>query len=734
MESPHPQPPQPESSRLVTAALALVSLTTLLTRLTGLSLGHQVCWDETHFGRMAGWYHNRTYYFDVHPPLGKLLIAGVGKLVGYDGSFKFREPGDDFSEHSEVLMMRYCMAILGSAIVPIGFLTVWSMTGSVRASTTAALLLIFDTGMTTISRFILLDQPLLLAIALAFLAMRRFLQVPQERTFSAQWTLRLFLVGLSLGAAISVKFVGVFIVSYVGLLTIHQLWAITGDMKTTLGTFLKHFSYRAVFLILLPLSMYVGFFLLHFLLLSKSGPGDFQHSPLFQSSLEGNHLAGRAVVREVRDGALITLRGCISMPCGYLHSHWDLYPHGAGETQQMVGTYLFRDDNNQWQIRKMMESNLSSEVVRHGDVVRLEHRVTGRNLHSHDVPALRDKRMYQVTGYGEQGRGDDNDLWRIETVGGREGDIVTAFTSKLRFRHVHLGCLLTCVGTPLPKEWGYMMMEVTCSPWLRVRHNIAIRGIQEPTWLIEENIPPGNEEPTNVTAGFWFKFLELQEVMFFMMKRIGIQQDPLESQPSHEAWKWPFNLNTQKFCPREPRVTLVGNPLVYWVNLGFLLLYLLVSAVRIFQTSREPERLESESPADELLAGAGHLLLAYLLHYLPFFKISRQLYIHHYLPAFYFSCLLSAVLMEYLFRKIQEKNSVFKESRESVAVRSEFITVNFRAFYYGLATVVSWLLSSTPSTTFLPPCTEWREMRTILQNCQTLPIITCIGSIPGICK
>lgn len=41
------------------------------------------------------------------------------------------------------------------------------------------------------------------------------------------------------------------------------------------------------------------------------------------------------------------------------------------------------------------------EIVKNGDLVRLEHIPTRRNLHSHKETAPITKKHYQVTGYGE---------------------------------------------------------------------------------------------------------------------------------------------------------------------------------------------------------------------------------------------------------------------------------------------------------------------------------------------
>ena len=60
-------------------------------------------------------------------------------------------------------------------------------------------------------------------------------------------------------------------------------------------------------------------------------------------------------------------------------------------------------------------------------------------------------------------------------------------------------------------------------------------------------------------SGFWFRFLELQRKTLWVMGRIGIDG---AGQESHQPWKWPLNLNTQKFCPNSPRAALVGSPFV----------------------------------------------------------------------------------------------------------------------------------------------------------------------------
>jgi dolichyl-phosphate-mannose-protein mannosyltransferase len=84
----------------------------------------EVVFDEVHFGKFASFYLERTYYFDVHPPLGKLLLAGVGYLLGYDGHYHFKKIGENYVENGVPFIgLRLFPAACGAAIVPLTFLT-----------------------------------------------------------------------------------------------------------------------------------------------------------------------------------------------------------------------------------------------------------------------------------------------------------------------------------------------------------------------------------------------------------------------------------------------------------------------------------------------------------------------------------------------------------------------------------------------------------------------------------
>nr|XP_003408838.2 protein O-mannosyl-transferase 2 isoform X1 [Loxodonta africana] len=628
------------------ALLAVVTLLSFATRFHRLDEPPHICWDETHFGKMGSYYINRTFFFDVHPPLGKMLIGLAGYLSGYDGTFLFQKPGDKYEHHSYMGMRGFC-AFLGSWLIPFAYLTVLEVSKSLPAALLTAALLTFDTGCLTLSQYILLDPILMFFIMAAMLSMVKYNSCT-DRPFSASWWFWLSLTGISLAGALGVKFVGLFIILQVGLNTISDLWHLFGDLSLSLVTMGKHLIARILCLIVLPLALYMAIFAVHFIVLNKSGPGDGFFSSAFQARLSGNNLHNASIPEHLAYGSVITVKN-LRMASGYLHSHRHLYPEGIGARQQQVTTYLHKDYNNLWIVKKHntnsdpLDPSLPVEFVRHGDIIRLEHKETSRNLHSHYHEAPLTRKHYQVTGYGINGTGDSNDFWRIEVVNRKFGNRIKVLRSRIRLIHLVTGCVLGSSGKVLPK-WGWEQLEVTCTPYLKETLNSI--------WNVEDHFNPKLPNISLDVLKPSFPEILLESHMVMLRGNNGLK--PKDNDFTSKPWHWPINYQGLRFSginDTDFRVYLLGNPVVWWLNLLSIALYLLTgsfTAVALQRGVHLPAEVEGLSQV--LLRGGGQALLGWVLHYFPFFLMGRILYFHHYFPAMLFSSMLTGILWDTLLR------------------------------------------------------------------------------------
>lgn len=103
-------------------------------------------WDEAHFGKFASYYLQRKFYFDVHPPLGKMLVALGGYLAGVDKTFEFPS-GTAYPEGFNYVGMRMFVAAFGTLVVPFTYLTAIQLRFSKKTSYLCAAMALFGTTM-----------------------------------------------------------------------------------------------------------------------------------------------------------------------------------------------------------------------------------------------------------------------------------------------------------------------------------------------------------------------------------------------------------------------------------------------------------------------------------------------------------------------------------------------------------------------------------------------------------
>ena len=599
-KSPGLAPPAKSSEWQFRLAFAVITALAFITRFWGIGHPDQVVFDEVHFGKVrvshtlskyeanvavrwlqfASYYLEGTYFFDVHPPLGKLLFAFVGWLVGYDGHFHFDNIGDSYIVNKvPYVAFRSLPAVMGALTVSTTYLIMWESGYSLPATVVAAGMVLFDNAHIGQTRLILLDATLVFAMSMSVLCYIRFYKL-RHAPFGRKWWKWLLLTGVSMSSVISTKYVGVFTFFSIGCCVLIELWGLL-DINRSQGAldlvqFGKHFAARLVGFVIVPFFFYLFWFQVHFSILSRSGPGDDFMTPAFQETLSDNLMAMQSTPINYHDH--ITLKHKETKT--YLHSHTNRYPlryddgRVSSQGQQVTG-YPFNDTNNHWEILPVnpFPSNESKDgrPVYAGDNVRLRHVGTDTILLTHDVasPYFPTNQEFTTVSHEDANSKRVNEtLFEIRVEQAKAKAPFKTFSSHFKLVHVPSKVAMWTHTKALP-EWAFKQAEINGNKNVLQSSNI---------WLVDEipNIPPESprlkKEAKQVKRlPFLRKYLELQRSMFYHNNALT-SSHPYASHPI----SWPFLLRGVSFWTQNEtrrQIYFLGNPIGWWIASSLLAVF-----------------------------------------------------------------------------------------------------------------------------------------------------------------
>lgn len=210
---------------------------------------NQTVFDEVHFGKFISGYYTHEYYFDIHPPLGKLMIAGFAKIFDFKPEFSFAQIGEKFPDN-KYLALRFLPSLAGTFLSVVIFLLALQLKFKPQTAFIAGFLVAIENALIVQTHYILMDGFLLLFgfSTLLFYFRRKFL-----------W------MAIFGGLAISIKWTGLTFLALPFLIEMFYLFK---------GKNFREMFKLPIYFLLIPLILYFSVFVIHFSLLTKPGSGD----------------------------------------------------------------------------------------------------------------------------------------------------------------------------------------------------------------------------------------------------------------------------------------------------------------------------------------------------------------------------------------------------------------------------------------------------------------------------
>ena len=264
------------------ALAAILASLSLLTRFAFLNYPREVVFDEYHFGKFVNGYIKGEYFFDIHPPLGKLVLALSAWMGGYKGEQGWETIGEAIPPSVNLFSLRAAPALQGSLLAPLMYCCGRALGLSQPAALLAAAGALFDICCLVEQRLVLTDATLLIGIVLQlFGTFSSDHHVPLSRG----WFWSTSTAGIGIALAISTKWTGASTIVVAGIHSLLSLVHGRFSRRERLVLLFKEALMRAALLLIAPLATYVLCGWIHLALLPNTGPGAKFMTPRFRASL-----------------------------------------------------------------------------------------------------------------------------------------------------------------------------------------------------------------------------------------------------------------------------------------------------------------------------------------------------------------------------------------------------------------------------------------------------------------
>ena len=259
--------------------LIIILCLSFLTRFLFLGYPPEVVFDEVYFGKFVNRYFSHQYYFDIHPPLGKLIIFFFAKIIGYQGNLSFNAIGES-SDSFYLFFLRFMPVIFGIFLPLVIYFILKEIGLSKKACFLGSFLAIFENSLLVQSKFILVDIFLLVFGFLSILFYLKYKKSKGKKSF-----IFLILTYLFATFAFSIKWTGLLFIGVIFLLHFFELLNNFNKKE------IKNFLFKISLFLFIFIIIYYAIFLIHFSLLYKSGDGDNHMSLSFQKTLLENKVS-----------------------------------------------------------------------------------------------------------------------------------------------------------------------------------------------------------------------------------------------------------------------------------------------------------------------------------------------------------------------------------------------------------------------------------------------------------